>query len=306
MLSLVRYVWDRPVWLLALPPLIWSTNIVLGRALAEIWPPWTLTFLRWVIAFAVLLPFVRPAAARQLPLLRRHWALLLLSGATGMVGYSGLAYLALHTTQAANVAFINSMLPLMVPLVTLVLAREPMRPRTLAGIALSFAGVVWILARGDVANLATLSFTAGDLVTVVAVACYALYSVLIRRKPPGLDIFVFLLGAIAAGTVVALPFAAFELMAGAPVPTDPLAWAAVVYIGLVISLLAYLLWNRCIEVLGATVTGVSYHLLSVYTPLLAFAVLGETLAGFHFAGIALILAGVALAATAQEPRRAVS
>lgn len=300
--NLLRYLWDRPVWLLWLPPLIWSTNIVLGRLLADHYPPWTLTLLRWIVAVAALLPFVAPAARRQLPLLRRHWGLLLMCGATGMVGYSALAYIALHTTQAANVAFINSMLPLMVPVAALVLARETVRPRTLAGIVLSFAGVVWILARGDAATLAELSFTEGDLITVVAVACYALYSVLIRRKPPALDIFVFLLATMAGGIVVALPFAALELAAGARVPVDPLSWAAVIYIGLVISLLAYLVWNRCIVTLGATVTGVSYHLLSVYTPLLAFVLLGETLAGFHVVGIALILAGVALAAL-RRPRQ---
>lgn len=290
------------MWLLVLPPLIWSSHIVLGRALADVWPPWTLTLLRWLVAFAALAPFVWRDASRQWPLLRRHWGLVLLCGATGMVGYSALAYIALHTTQAANVAFINSVLPLMVPLATLVLAREPLHPRTLAGLAVSSLGVLWILARGELANLTGLTFTAGDLITLVAVACYALYSALIRRKPAGLDMFVFLLAGIAGGIVVALPFALAELAGGARVPVDPLSWAAVAYIGLVISLVAYLIWNRCIGALGATVTGVSYHLLSVFTPLLAFAVLGETLAGHHVAGIALILAGVALAAVPGRRR----
>jgi drug/metabolite transporter (DMT)-like permease len=85
------------------------------------------------------------------------------------------------------------------------------------------------------------------------------------------------------------------------VPGDPLAWLAVVYIGLVISLLAYLIWNRCIGALGATLTGVSYHLLSVFTPLLAYAVLGERLAAFHLVGIALILAGVLIASLRRGP-----
>lgn len=296
MIFVLRYFWDRPAWLLWAPPLIWSSHIVIGRALADIYPPFALTLLRWIVAFAALLPFVARDARRQLPLVRRHWRLVLLCGATGMVGYSALAYIALRTTQAANVAFINSMLPLMVPLATLVLAREPIRRRTLAGLAVSSLGVLWILTRGEAATLTELAFSAGDVLTVVAVACYALYSVLIRRKPPQLNLFVFLLATIAGGIVVALPLAALEMARGARVPMDAPAWAAVVYIGLAISLLAYLVWNRCIMTLGATITGVSYHLLSVFTPLLAFVLLGERLAGFHVVGIALILAGVLMAA----------
>jgi drug/metabolite transporter (DMT)-like permease len=299
--AFLRHLWSHPAWLLWAPPLIWSTHIVLGRVLADVWPSWTLTLVRWIVAFLVLLPFVAHDARRRLPLLRRHWGLILVCGATGMVGYSALAYIALHTTQAANVAFINSMLPLMVPLATLVLAREPIGLRTWLGLVVSSLGVLWILARGEAATLADLSFTAGDMITVAAVASYALYSVLIRRKPPQLNIFVFLLAAVAGAIVAAVPFAAVELAGGARVPRDPLSWLAVAYIGLVISLVAYLIWNRCIEALGATLTGVSYHLLSVFTPLLAYALLGERLAPFHLVGIALILAGVALAALRTRP-----
>ena len=56
--SFFRYVWDRPVLLLVLPPLIWSTHITLSRAIAETFPPFTLTLARWLVASLVLAPFV--------------------------------------------------------------------------------------------------------------------------------------------------------------------------------------------------------------------------------------------------------
>ena len=96
--------------------------------------------------------------------------------------------------------------------------------------------------------------------------------------------------------VVLLPFWAIELAQGAPVPTDALSIAAVVYIGLFISLLAFLVWNRCIVALGPTVTGVSYHLVAAFTAIVAYVALGEALATYHLVGIALILAGFFLAA----------
>jgi drug/metabolite transporter (DMT)-like permease len=293
-MKFLRALWDRPVLLLVLPPLIWSTHITLSRAIAEDFPPFTLTCVRWIVAALILAPFVWEKMRQQWPIVRRHWLLIAVSGATGMLGYSALAYIALRTTQAANVAFINSILPLLVPVAAFFLARETVRPRVLAGLVVSCAGVAWIMGRGEPATLLALSFTEGDLITVAAVLCYALYSVLIRRKPPALDLMVFLLAGMLAGAALSLPFAVAEAASGRFIPATPWGVFVVLYIGLVISLAAYLLWNRCIAALGATVTGVSYHLLSVFTPLMAYAALGERLAPYHGVGIALILVGVAL------------
>lgn len=300
--SFLRFLWDRPVLLLVLPPLIWSTHITLSRAIAESFPPFTLTLVRWIVAAAVLAPFVWPAVTRQWPIIRRHWKLIAVSGATGMVGYSALAYIALRTTQAANVAFINSILPLLVPVAAFFLARETVRPRVLLGLVVSCAGVAWIMGRGDPAALASLAFTEGDLITVAAVVCYALYSVLIRRKPRDLDLMVFLFAGMIAGALLSLPFALVEAASGRFLPVSWWSLFVVLYVGLVISLGAYMLWNRCIAALGATVTGVSYHLLSVFTPLMAYAALGERLAIYHGVGIALILVGVALSSAGTANR----
>lgn len=290
---------DRPLALLWVAPLIWATNITIGRAVASSFPPVSLTLLRWVVAVLALAPFIWPRLRAQAPLLKRHWLLILASGALGMAGYSVLAYIALKTTTAASVAFINSTLPLMVPLVMLVIGRETLAPRTLAGIAVSTCGVLWIIARGDPASLAHLSFAGGEMLTLLAVAMYAVYSVLIRKKPAQMDLLVFLFGGMVAGIIVLLPFTAWELAGGARIPTDPRAIATVLYIGLVISLGGYLVWNYCVVKLGPGLTGASYHLLSVFTPIVAYLFLGERLAGYHYAGIALILAGVFVAARRQ-------
>jgi len=296
----LRRAWDQPLWLLWVAPLIWATNITLGRAVAASFPPVSLTLLRWLIAGAVLAPFIWPRVVAQWPLLRRHWLLICASGAFGMAGYSALAYIALHSTTAASVAFINSTLPLMVPIVMLLIGREAIAPQALAGICVSFCGVLWIMSHGDPASLAHLSFAGGELLTLAAVAMYAVYSVLVRRKPRELDLLVFLFGCIVAGVAVLLPFTALELAGGARIPTDPGSIATVLYIGVVISLFGYLMWNHTVVALGPGISGASYHLLSVFTPLVAYLWLGEKLAGYHYAGIALILAGVFIAA---RPKR---
>lgn len=283
--------WERPLWLLWLPPAFWAGNLVLGRALGPVFPPVSLAVGRWVVALAVLAPFVARQAWRERALLARHWRLIAACGAFGIAGYNALGYLALQTVPAASVAFLNSTLPLMVPLAALLLGVERITARVLLGIAVSFVGVAWIVARGDMAQLAGLRLHGGELLVLVAVANYAVYSVLLRRKPAGIGPLVFLAATMVAGLLVLMPFWTFELARGARIPTDLASLGAVVYIGVFASLFAFIFWNRCIATLGATVTGVSFHLVALFTALLAFLLLGEPVRAFHLVGIALILLG---------------
>jgi drug/metabolite transporter (DMT)-like permease len=295
MRPLLAALWARPALLLWLPPLFWAGNLVLGRALGPSFPPVSLAVGRWLVALAVLAPFVARRAFEQRHLLRRHAMLIFGCGAFGIAGYNALGYLALQTVPAASVAFLNSTLPLMVPLAAFALGVERVSARTFCGIALSFVGVGWIVSRGDLGSLGQLSLGGGELLVLVAVANYALYSVLLRRKPAELDPLVFLAATMATGLIVLMPFWAVELGHGATIPRDAGSLAAVLYIGIFASLLAFVLWNRCVATLGATVTGASFHLVALFTAALAFLVLAEPVRGFHLIGIALILAGFALA-----------
>lgn len=293
--------WRRPGLLLWLPPAFWAGNLVLGRALAGDFPPVSLAVGRWLVAFVALAPFVAHQAWAERDLLRRHWRLVAACGTFGVAGYNALAYVALEETPAANVALLNSTLPLMVPLAALALDRQPVSVRTMFGIALSSLGAAIILGRGDWRALADWQFGGGDVLVLIAVANYAVYSVLLRRKPVELDPLVFLAATMAAGLATLAPFWAIELARGARVPLDAPSLGAVLYIGLFASLLAFILWNRCVAELGAVVTEISFHLVAVFTALLAFVVLGEAIAAYHLLGIVMILAGF-FAATVAAPR----
>jgi drug/metabolite transporter (DMT)-like permease len=288
-------VWRRPYLLLWLPPAFWAGNLVLGRGLADTMPPVTLAVGRWLVALLILLPFVLQGLWRQRGLLWRQRWLIFVCGAFGIAGYNALAYLALQTVPAVNVAFLNSTLPLMIPVAAFLLGRENVSRQTLAGIAMSFLGICWIVSRGNMAALFALQFERADLLVLLAILNYAVYSVLLRRRDPALDPLVFLAATMVTGLVVLLPFWLWELRAGAVIPFDAASVAAVVYIGIFASLLAFILWNRCVALLGATITGVSFHLVAVFTALLAFVALGEPVQGFHALGILLILAGFAIA-----------
>ncbi len=295
MSALLDRLWTRPLLLLPLPPLFWAGNLVLGRALAQSFPPVSLAVGRWLIALGVLLPFVAGRAWREREAVWSAGPLILACGAFGVAGYNALGYLALHTAPAASVAFLNSTLPLMVPLAAWLLGVERVGRLTLAGIVISFAGVAWIVARGDLASLSGIRLASGEPLVLLAVANYAIYSVLVRRKPRDLDPLVFLAATMVTGLAVLAPFWIAELWSGASIPLDATSLGAVAYIGIFASLIAFVIWNRCVAVLGPSVTGASFHLVAGFTALLAFLLLGEPVHLFHVVGAVLILIGFGLA-----------
>ncbi|MGF7054207.1 drug/metabolite transporter (DMT)-like permease [Bosea sp. OAE752] len=300
-MSILQRLWDQPLLLLPLPPLFWAGNLVLGRALADTFPPVSLAVGRWLVALACLAPFVLGAlSAQRQALFRARW-IVLACGAFGIAGYNALGYLALQSAPAASVAFLNSTLPLMVPLAAFALGVERVSVRTLAGIAISFVGVAWIVARGEPASLSRLGIGGGEPLVLLAVANYAVYSVLLRRRPADLDPLLFLAATMVAGLFVLLPFWIWELARGATIPTAPGPLASVLYIGVFASLLAFVIWNRCVATLGPSVTGASFHLVALFTAVLAFLLLGEPVRPFHLVGAALILCGFGLAASSGRP-----
>ena len=302
--KLFRYLWARPMLLLWLPPAFWAGNLVLGRAMSTSYPPVSLAVGRWAVAFVALAPFVAARAWRERDLLKADWAVIVACGVFGIAGYNAVAYVGLRTAPAASAAFLNSTLPLMVPVASWLLNREPLRARALAGIALSFVGVVWIVSRGDLGALAALRIEGGELLILIAVANYALYSVILRRRSLAIDPLVFLSATMGVGLAVLAPFWALELWSGARIPFDSASVAAVAYIGLFASLFAFILWGRCVAELGSTVTGISFHLVAVFTAILAFTLLHEPVRLFHLIGIGLILAGFFLSTAGAPTMRA--
>lgn len=286
--------------LLAAACLFWAGNFVLARAASGTIPPVGLAFWRWALAALLLAPFAaRPIWSARAEL-ARHWRLFLALGLFGVGGFNTLTYLALARTEAINAALTNSLIPAAILGVALALDRERPTPLQGAGLAVSLAGVVVIVARGDPAGLARLRVNEGDLLMLAAVAAWALYTVLLRRVPAGLRSRLGPLGLLGAAILFGLPATGLwrlvELAAGgAAMPTDPASLGVVAYTAVFASLAAYLLWNGGVALIGPAAAGPFLHLMPPFSAALAVPLLGEQLRPFHGLGLALILAGVALA-----------
>ena len=282
--------------LLTLSMLLWAGNWVVGRALRDAFDPVTLNFWRWAIAALVLVPFALPQLAGRGEVIRRNAGLLLVLSFTAVALFQTLVYLGLRSTTAVNGVLLNSSQPLFILLCSWVLERERATLRQIAGMLASFAGIVVILARGDPAALLELEFHAGDAWILLAMPVWGVYSVLLKRRPPELEGIGFLFVLSVTGMAMLAPFYALELLRSPPAGwPSPAAVGGVLYVALAASVAGFICWNRGVMVVGANAAGFTLHLLPAFGTVLAIALLGETFAAYHAAGIATIVAGVVLA-----------
>ncbi len=280
--------------MLALAPLFWAGNWIVGRGLATEVPPMAMTFLRWFFAILILAPFAWRHVRREWPVVRAHWRTLAFLGAIGVGTHNALAYLGLNYTTATNGVILNSFIPVMIIAFSWLFLREGLTPLQLAGVGVSLAGVLAILSQGSLEVLASFRLNVGDLLVILSMAMWSTYTICLRWRPAGLDMLTFLFVLMVVGDLCVLPFFLGELAFGRRMSITAANIAALVSLALFASVLAYIFWNRGVEQVGATVAGLFVHLMPVFGVVLAWLFLGERLAPYHVAGIALILAGIVI------------
>ncbi|SOC90381.1 Permease of the drug/metabolite transporter (DMT) superfamily [Rhizobium sp. AN5] len=293
--SLTSALWQSPRILLPLPPLFWAINLLIGRAFAANLPPFGLTFWRWAVASVILVPIVWATLKQHREALRSCWKLILVCTVSGFICYPVLNYFGLHTTPAASASILNSTLPLMVPLFAWLISGDRPSARVVGGILISFVGVIWIVSQGHPSRVLEIGVSRGELLVLLAVAGYAFYSVCLRFRPKGLPDMAFLAAMSVGACVISMPPWIGEGLTGQHFPLATYSVLSVLFIGIFASLLGAAFWNRCIDLLGPSVTGASFHLMPVYASALALTFLGEPIHTFHLIGIALILIGFAIA-----------
>ena len=277
----------NPYVLLTLTTFFWGANVVVGRAAtAGDMPPVALSFWRWAIATLILLPFAGPALWRQRAVVIRHWPILLVLSISGVAIFNtllylsltmttALLYLSLTMTTAINAALIQGFLPALTVFVSWIILREGTTPRAVAGMVVSMIGVVVVISRGDLGLLIGLGPNLGDLLMLPAMASWALYTVLLRFKPRGLDPFAFILLTFLIGVVFVGAAYAVELALGKTFALDAATGSAIAYVALFPALIAYILWNRGVQAVGANVASQFQYLMPLWGSLLAVIFLGE-------------------------------
>jgi drug/metabolite transporter (DMT)-like permease len=284
-----------PYLLLSLTSLFWSLNWVIGRGIVGHVSPFALTLARWVTAVAVMLPFAWPLIREHWPTIRRDWKAIVWLAFWGTGLHNAFAYVGLQYTTATNGVILNSSIPVMIILLGWIVYRETITRVQALGVSISLTGIMAIITHGDLSLLAQLSLNKGDLIVLVGMVFWAAYTVFLRMKPAGLPGLALLACCGCVGVVMLLPFFAFEMLfMGGRIELTPATVGAMLYLGIFPSFVGYIFWNRGVAEVGPNVAGIFVHLMPAFGALLAWLFLGERVQAYHFVGIALILAGIAL------------
>jgi drug/metabolite transporter (DMT)-like permease len=262
-------------------------------------PPFTLALVRWGGALVLLLPFAWRSLIEDAKTLRRLWWQTLLLGLLGVGAFNALLYSGLHYTTATNALLIQAATPPLILLLSWLLFHEWSNRRQIFAAGLSLLGVVIIVARGEPAVLYGLHVGIGDWMIIAAVFAWSLYTVLLRWRPP-VHPSSFVAATFMVGTIAMAPLAWIEARSGIRIVWSASSIGAFVYVMTLPSLVAYLLFNRGVALIGAGRAGQFINLMPLFGAALAVLLLGEPLATYHLVGMALILVGILAFARASR------
>jgi drug/metabolite transporter (DMT)-like permease len=280
-------------WLVLIATLmLWSGNWIVARAVRNDIAPGIATVGRLAIVLAILVPFAAAGLRKKLPVLElRDWLVLLALGFTGGGLHLALQWLGLHYTTATSGILYLSTSPIFILLMAAPVAGERIAPRQWTGVAMSFCGVAIIATQG---NFKSIGFNIGDLMALASMMMWAGYTVFLRVRRDTLSTIELLVMVCAFGAMFMAPWVAWEVLFNPRLDLNLAGSLGVLYSAIGSLLLAYAGWSYVVTRLGAARAGATMHLMPAFGVLLAALFLGEYPRWFHFAGIALILAGVAL------------
>jgi drug/metabolite transporter (DMT)-like permease len=285
---------NQPYLLLSITALCWAGNAIVGRMAAGHIAPVTLSFLRWSFAFLIILPFAWRHLVRDWDAIRGRLGVMIVLSITGIGAFNTLQYWALEHTQALNTLLLQSAAPLVVAVWSLALFGVRLTLAQAAGVLLSMAGVLIILMHGDLTKLSNIEFNLGDLIFIVALVIFGLYSVL-SLKRPNIHALSFVAFTFGAGAACLIPLFIWELFARPLMQIDTANLLTLAYVALFPSTIAYLCFNRGVQLIGANRAAPFFHVVPVFGTVMSIVFLGEHPQAFHFIGFALVLTGVFVA-----------
>lgn len=281
-----------PHLLLLLMVLIFSVNIIIGRAVVGEVPPFTLGLVRWSAASVLVLPFAWTALRHDAQRIRASWKRLAICGVSMPLVGAGLTYVGLTRTVAVNAGIIQTALPVFTVVMAWAVLGAKVSLKQALGMVAATIGVLAIVLRGDPATLIALEFNSGDLIMLAVNFGLAVYAVAFIGLPRGFNRLSLLIVVFVVGAAAHAPFAIAEWARGDVIVFTTMAVLALVFVAILPSVVAIMLWNYGIQRLGPGRAGVYMYLNGVFTAVLAFVLLGEALHLYHGLGGILIIFGV--------------
>ena len=295
-----RLSFTNPYLLLTLTTLIWGGNTIAGKLAVGHVSPFSLTFLRWCVALAILLPFSIPYLRKDWDVIKSNLLFIMALGFVGFACFNNMMYLSLNYTTAINAAIIQASMPLIVFFLNFMIFRINVAGFQLIGFLISLAGVLAVITRGDFSAITNGTFNIGDLIMLLAISLYGAYSVMLKEKP---QIHLMSLMSVLAFSALlgCIPFTLYEVFTQTLLWPDAQGWGVVIFAAIFPSLISQFSWVMGIEKIGSNRGGLFINLVPVFGAFLAIILLNERFQVFHAIGLVLVLGGIALAQRKQPP-----
>jgi drug/metabolite transporter (DMT)-like permease len=296
--GVLRGAYGNAYLLLTICAICWGGNAIAGRlAVGEI-SPMLLTMFRWLGVGILIWTLALPRVLAEATVLRAHLAYFMMMGGIGFASFNILYYIAAHSTTAINLGILQGAVPIFVLLGSYAAYRTAITPLQCAGVLVTVIGVAVVTVKGDPRNLLGLVFNTGDLLMVTACFVYAIYAILLRKRPEVSGPAMFAVMA-AAALLATLPFAIWEAVSGGMIWPTRNGWAIVGFVVLFPSLASQLFFMRGVQLIGPGRAGVFINLVPIFASAFSVLLLGEHFAVFHGVGMALVLGGIWLAERAR-------
>ncbi len=280
---------QRKAWiLLTLCTLFWAGNYVFGQFVVGELTPLVLTFLRWFFATVLLLLIASHMEKPNWREVIKSWPMLLAMAVSGIVAYNMILYTALTYTSSVNASVVSALNPALLVAFSALLLREKLSLIQVAGVLVSFSGVLVIITQGNVNRLMQFQINRGDLLMLAAITVWTVYSILGKRLTKVPPITATACSALMA-TLILAPFALYQGISFDHV--SGLALVGVLYIVLFPSVGSFIFWNLGVREIGAGRAGIFLNLIPVFTALISL-VLGEPVTLVQLTGGLLVFFGV--------------
>ncbi|HLF46345.1 MAG TPA: DMT family transporter [Chitinophagaceae bacterium] len=279
-----------------LATLIWSGNFIIARGVIKDIQPVSLAFYRWLTATVIILPFAWKYFFPELKVFKNNFLYFLVTAVTGVSMFNTFVYIAGHYSTAINMALLGTCTS---PVISVILARFFLKERItrlrITGMTVCIAGILLLLSKGSIENLVNFSFTKGDWWVLAAALSFAIYNIMVKKKPVTMNPTNFLFIIFLIGTIILLPVYLYELKNKGGFAFNIPNLSSILYLGLGASVICFLIWNKAIARLGAGRTALFGNLIPVFSSIEAVLFLNEKISVIHLVSFTLVVAGLMIA-----------
>jgi drug/metabolite transporter (DMT)-like permease len=276
--------------------IIWSGNFVISRSVIHLIGPISLAFFRWSFASLILMPFAWKVFKEDWAIIKARPAYFFWTALTGVSLFNTFVYIAGHSTSAINMALIGTTSsPIFASILAYLFLKEKMGLMRIIGMIICIIGILLLLSQGSLEKLLAFHFSTGDLWVLAGAFSFAIYNVLVRKKPKEISSIHFLFVVFFFGAILLIPFFLYELSYAPPIVWNTELISSILYLGFGTSVISFLCWNIALQKLGTGRTVIFGNLIPVFSTLEAVWLLGEKVTLIHWISGLIVILGLIIA-----------